>query len=253
MKNKKFTYYNEFEPYAAQWLRNLISKGHLPEGIVDDRDLRSVDKSDLKEFSHCHFFAGIGGWALAVKLANWPIELELWTGSAPCQPFSTNGKKKGMNDDRDLWPNFFELIEQSKPRNVMGEQVAAAIGKNWLDRTFDDLEGINYSCGAVIVPACSVNSPQRRDRLWFVATSDTFDGMHETERSWGNVRHLENGNWQTYERIKTSDGRHFRNKPELSYVAHGLPARVGRLRAYGNAIVPQVAKEILISVLECRP
>ena len=62
-------YYNEFDPYAAQWLRNLIAAGLIPAGEVDERSIVDVAPSDLAGFVQCHFFAGIGGWALAARLA----------------------------------------------------------------------------------------------------------------------------------------------------------------------------------------
>ena len=170
------TYYNEYEPYAAEWLRNLIKKGLIPNGEVDTRSIINVSPDDLRGFTQCHFFAGLGGWAYAGRLAGWPDDRPLWTGSAPCQPFSTAGQQKGTADERHLWPVFFGLIRACRPPVVMGEQVAAAVGKDWLDGVSSDLEGIGYACGAVVVPACAVNAPHRRDRLWFVAHS-TSEGL----------------------------------------------------------------------------
>src|SRR5690606_7038920 len=164
-------YYNEFDPYAAQWLRNLIDAGLIPKGDVDERSIVDVQPSDLAGYRQCHFFAGIGGWALAARLAGWPDDRELWTGSPPCQPFSVAGKRRGQDDERHLWPHLFRLASARRPAVLMGEQVAAAVGKNWLDGVFADLEGIGYACGAVVVPACAVDAPHRRDRLWFVARS----------------------------------------------------------------------------------
>jgi DNA (cytosine-5)-methyltransferase 1 len=152
-------YYNEMEPYAAQWLRNLIDKGLIAKGEVDERSILDVAPADLRGFTQCHFFAGIGGWSLAARLAGWPDERPLWTGSAPCQPFSTAGQQKGTADERHLWPVFFNRIRACRPFVVMGEQVAAAVGKDWLDGVCADLEGIGYACGAVVVPACAVNAP----------------------------------------------------------------------------------------------
>ena len=161
-------YYNEIEPYAAQWLRNLIKAGHIADGEVDTRSIIDVHPFDLQGFDQCHFFAGIGGWSHALRLAGWPDSRPVWTGSCPCQPFSAAGKGAGTDDPRHLWPHFHRLISAVRPPVVMGEQVAAAVGKSWLDGVSSDLEGIGYACGAVVVPACAVDAPHRRDRLWFV-------------------------------------------------------------------------------------
>ena len=88
-------YYNEFDPYAAQWLRNLIDAGHIPKGEVDSRSIKDVSASDLTGFVQCHFFAGLGGWSHALRLAGWPEDRPVWTGSCPCQPFSAAGAGGG--------------------------------------------------------------------------------------------------------------------------------------------------------------
>ena len=162
-------YYNENEPYAAQWLRNLIDAGLIAHGNVDSRDIRDVRPSDLIGYRQCHFFAGIGGWSYAARLAGWPDDRELWTGSCPCQPFSNAGKQAGFADERHLWPEFWRLIQACQPSVVMGEQVAGKLGLGWLDRVFDDLENGNYASGATVIPACAVNAPHRRERLWWLA------------------------------------------------------------------------------------
>ncbi len=124
-------YYNEIDPYAAQWLRNLIEAGHIAPGVVDERSIVDVKADDLAGFRQCHFFAGIGVWSYALRLAGWPDDREVWTGSCPCQPFSAAGKQSGMSDERHLWPAWFRLIRECKPAVVFGEQVASAgvIGK----------------------------------------------------------------------------------------------------------------------------
>ena len=325
-------YYNEMEPYAAQWLRNLIDKGLIAKGEVDERSILDVAPADLRGFTQCHFFAGIGGWSLAARFAGWPDERPLWTGSAPCQPFSVAGQQKGTADERHLWPVFFGLIRACRPPVVMGEQVAAAVGKDWLDGVSTDLEGIGYACGAVVVPACAVDAPHRRDRLWFVADAngsrpreergddgemrrvqeaqrepehgalvsgrggredgdvadadigarreryepDLFGGREndpeqarmgggdfdvadaDESGSQGRIVLRECGDersaWSDgVEWAIGADGKARRVKSSVRLLAHGVPARVGRLRAYGNAIVPQVAAEVIGAYLDAAP
>ena len=133
-------YYNEIDAYPAQWLRNLIAAGHLPAGIVDQRSIVDVSAADLVGYRQAHFFAGIGGWPLALRLAGWPDEREVWTGSCPCQPFSVAGQGRMAADARHLWPEFARLIAERRPATVFGEQVASADGRAWLAAVRADLE-----------------------------------------------------------------------------------------------------------------
>lgn len=160
-------YYNEFDPFAAAWLRELIKSGFIPEGDVDERSIVDVSPDDLKGYTQCHFFAGIGGWAFAARLAGIPDDFPLWTGSCPCQSFSTAGQKKGFDDERHLWPTFFKLIEARKPPIVAGEQVEAAIRFGWLDLVAGDLQRCGYAVGAAVLPAASIGAPHIRKRLYW--------------------------------------------------------------------------------------
>jgi DNA (cytosine-5)-methyltransferase 1 len=164
--------YNEFDPYAAQWLRNLISAGELPAGVVDERSIADLQPDDVAGWRQCHFFAGIGGWPLALRLAGWPEDLPIWTGSCPCQPFSNAGQGAGVNDPRHLWPDFFRLIRAARPPVVMGEQVAGSAGYGWLDGVRADLAGEGYASRGVDIPACAVDAPHIRSRLYWVAVAD---------------------------------------------------------------------------------
>lgn len=162
-------YYNEIDPFAAAWLRELIDAGLIAPGIVDERSIEDVTPNDLKLFTQCHFFAGIGGWSHALRLAGWPDDRPAWTGSAPCQPFSVAGKGDGFADDRHLWPAFYWLIQQCRPAIVFGEQIASKDGIEWWDVVATDLENATYACTAFDIPAAGVGAFHRRQRLYWVA------------------------------------------------------------------------------------
>ena len=380
-------YYNEIEPYAAQWLRNLIKAGHIANGEVDTRSIVDVSPDDLRGFTQCHFFAGIGGWSHALRLAGWPDDRLVWTGSCPCQPFSVAGKGAGIDDARHLWPHFHRLISACRPPVVMGEQVAGAAGYGWLDGVRADLEREGYASRGVDIPACAVDAPHIRQRLYWVAMADSLlvgrqgsgalgepsnpaqsrdreasdafhvgsradggsdmadadnerrDGInallrqseagwverqdieaagdgashmadpHNTERRQdgagrnddhrdqagrnqdasdagacdkgdvanapvsgrrqgvadaGGVREGDSSQgpsgrpaqhdsasfWSDHIWLTGADGKSRRSKPGLPLLAHGVSNRVGRLRAYGNAIVPQVAAEVIRAFME---
>lgn len=162
-------YYNEIDPYAAQWLRNLIKAGLIAPGYVDERSIIDVKAEDLTEFTQCHFFAGIGVWSLALRNAGWEDDRPVWTGSCPCQPFSVAGNQLGQLDERHLAPVWINLIKERKPSILFGEQVAGAISKNWLDDLFNELEAESYACGAAVLPACCVGAPHIRQRITFGA------------------------------------------------------------------------------------
>lgn len=164
-------YYNEIDPYAAQWLRNLIAAGHIAPGVVDERSIEDVTPDDLRPYTQCHFFAGVGVWSFALRRAGWPDDLPVWTGSCPCQPFSAAGKSAGFDDERHLWPAFHWLIEQCKPPVVFGEQVASKDAEPWIDLVSTDLEGLGFTFGAIAFPSAGVGAPHIRDRAYWVADS----------------------------------------------------------------------------------
>ena len=165
-------YYNEHDAFNVQWLKHLMAAGQIASGEIDGRDIQQVRVEDLRGFTQCHFFAGIGVWSYALRCAGWEDSREIWTGSCPCQPFSVSGKRAGASDERHLWPEFFRLIRESRPVTIFGEQVASDDGLAWLDLVSSDMEGQAYTVGAVDTPVCGFGAPHRRQRLYWVADSE---------------------------------------------------------------------------------
>ena len=333
-------YYNEIDPKAAAWLRELIKQGHIAQGDVDETDIRDLDPARLGGYTQCHFFAGIGGWSLALRLAGWPDDRPVWTGSCPCQPFSAAGARAGLADERHLWPHWHHLISQCQPSVVFGEQVASKDGLGWLDLVSADLEATGYAFAAEDICAAGVGAPHIRQRLWFVGLADAdreagsgrgiqrpgqgngesvgaarkrseglrtdgrlADAKHHDGRTdqqgrgpqgraadgrssslgrladasadgpQGRLRGRQDqkreavnrsagcdsadrrpsptdGHWRDADWLFCRDGKWRPVEPGTFPLAHGLPARVGRLRGYGNAIVPQVAAAWIEAVME---
>jgi DNA (cytosine-5)-methyltransferase 1 len=272
-------YYNEIDPYAAQWLRNLIAAGHIASGDVDERSITEVHPDDLRGYTQCHFFAGIGGWSYALRLAGWADDRPVWTGSCPCQPFSAAGKQRGSEDERHLWPAFFRLIRECRPSSVFGEQVAGAAGLAWIDHVCADLEGAGYAAAAAALPACSVGAHHRRERLFWVANSERAEekrqqqhGMEvlseqETEgsgcsgilgnsdnaglaRRWqdkngkngqqGGRTTIATGSWGDLEWLPCTDGKARPTQPGLFPLAHGLQSCLVRCRDIEAAAIQEV-------------
>lgn len=172
-------YYSEIDPYCCAWLRNLIAEGLIAPGDVDERDIREVQPSDLKGYTQCHWFAGIGIWSYALRLGGWADDRPCWTGSCPCQGFSVAGKQKGFEDERHLWPEWFRLICECRPRVLFGEQVASPLALSWLDLVGSDLENQGYEFAACDLPASAAGAPHIRSRLWWVANrlGSNADGL----------------------------------------------------------------------------
>jgi DNA (cytosine-5)-methyltransferase 1 len=359
--------YNDFDKHACAWLLELISAGHLPEGTVDERSIADIRADEIRDARQFHTFAGIGGWPLALRLAGWPESVPVWTGSCPCQPFSAAGKRKGQDDERDLWPDFFRLIRDCRPGVVFGEQVAssdvigtqleadfiaaiqsvdfgkanrladriaerernadlASLPPRWLDRICADLASAGYAIRAGVMGAHSVGAPHIRQRLYWVAYPNgsewrpDFDangvgqgrtaatpgigreagGLADAHGRHGGDRGIQRGGehgqqpedggfvvgmgdpddqgpqghgrpfnlndpagrdgeerhnpasgfWSNYDIINCRDGKARRVESGSFPLANGIPGRVGLLRGYGNAIVPQVAAKFITAFMQ---
>lgn len=197
-------YYNEWDKKTAAWLRELIKQGLISDGIVDERSICDVQPEDLRGFTQCHFFAGIGGWSYALRLAGWPDDRPVWTASLPCQPFSAAGKQQGAGDDRHLWPHFFGIVRECLPYTMFGEQVAKAIGFDWLDGVSADLEEEAYSVGACVLGAHSAGAPHQRQRLYWVAKSEGERFPIRHPQLHGDSRETESHGSETYVRLADS-------------------------------------------------
>ena len=301
-------YYNEHDPFAAAWLRALIAENLIAPGEVDERDIQQVSYEDVKHFTQVHLFAGIGGWSVRLRLADWPDHRPVWTGSCPCQPFSCSGEQKGEADERHLWPEMHRLLDLGRPSECFGEQVASKLGREWLAGVRTDLEALGYEVGAADLCAAGVGAPHIRQRLFWGARRvpnsvacgrDSWSGVAAGEISErigrlkpfrygetggllhsvgarleghsgdvadrhqsGRIGTIEDRSvapagrdrpWDAYELIDFSDGKTRRIEPGTFPLADGISNRVGLLRGYGNAIVPQVAEEFVKAFMECMP
>jgi DNA (cytosine-5)-methyltransferase 1 len=295
--------YNDNDAFVAAWLRNLIEAGELPWGAVVERSIAAVSVHELRPTSH--FFAGVGGWPLALQMAGWPDDVPVWTGSAPCQPFSVAGRRKGTDDERHLWPAWRELIAAGKPPIVFGEQVASPDGRAWLHDVRADLEALGYEVGAADLCAAGVGAPHIRQRLYWVAIADSKrreglrlhlrqraarqtvpevrrrgeacwmgnTGGARSRRDAGAISRTQaespaqrfaarrvldelvspgavGGAWSDAVWWHCRDGKARPAQSGAFPLADGVPSRVGRLRAYGNAIVPEVAATFVQAVME---
>ena len=294
-------YYNEFDPFAVKWLRELIKQGHIADGIVDDRSILDVEAKDLEGFTQHHFFAGIGGWSAALRLAGWADNRQICTASLPCQPFSVAGQNLGKNDERHLLPHFMQLVRQyGKFDTIMGEQVEGSIRHGWVDDLQTNMAAEEYTTGAVVLGAHSVSAPHKRQRLYWicerlenslgerrcgwdvrcdesnqrgfeskdeatrpcntscVSMADSCSCRCKGQRTLGRPLHTEKGgerqdnrtiyvDWLDSRIVKCRDGKYrpIPTQPEIFPLANGVSNRVGTLRGAGNAIVPQVAAEVI--------
>jgi DNA (cytosine-5)-methyltransferase 1 len=255
-------YYNENNPYAAQWLRNLIAHGLIAPGDVDDRSIVEVRADDLRGYRQVHLFGGIGGWSYALRLAGWADDRECWTGSCPCAPWSTAGKHGGHDDERHLWPVFFRLVAQRRPPIVFGEQVARKAGREWLCGVRSDLASVGYAIGTADLAAAGVGARHIRQRIFFVAVDDAHGDQlsrHDVGQIKTRATHQGAGNRRQAhrQRIPEDSGdpslraRIFVD-PDPRTVPHtdGISRGAGRVCAYGNSIVPEIAAEFVRAFCE---
>ena len=247
-------YYNEVDPYAAQWLRNLITAGEIAPGDVDERDIRDIRPDELTDYSQCHFFAGIGVWSHALRRAGWSDERPIWTGSCPCQPFSIGGAGEGFADERHLWPHFHWLIEQCRPSVVVGEQVASKDGLGWIDLVSADMEGTGYAFGASDLCAAGFGAAHIRQRLYWLGADTRNLGMQGQSATEGIGEGGQRGpncalDMQQVLRSPFTPGRDW-PQPLIRKGIDAFAEWVGQIRAYGNALDAETATQFCAAVIE---
>lgn len=201
--------YTDIGEFQCAYIRALADAGHLPEGDILEADINDIGEKygELGEYDQAHFFCGLGGWPLALRIAGMGSAGSVWTASLPCPSFSCAGKQRGFDDPRGkLLEPFLELVAGGMPRRIYGEQVWSKdtvgnasgreakrkasdppVGKVvrdygyvWLDRVFDGLEKLGYACGAAVLPACCCGAPHRRYRIFWGAALD--DSIGEDQR-----------------------------------------------------------------------
>ena len=211
--------------------------------------------------------------------------VDIITGGYPCQPFSQAGKRRGAEDDRHLWPEMYRLVVAFRPTWVFAENVAGHISLG-LDEVLSDLEAEGYACRPLVIPACALDAPHRRDRLWLLAHAPrneqgrqgaknpsgrrTRTAPREEQKFRDDCGLIPNaveqqryrrGNWFSWwrwepqEALQNVRGRRRQKawlsipKPLLGRVAYGVPDRVDRLKSLGNAVVPQIPEIIGRAIL----
>ena len=226
-------YYNENDPKAAAWLRELIKEGLIAPGDVDERSILDVRPHELTPYTQHHFFAGIGGWSYALRLAGVPDHFPVWTGSCPCQPFADCGKGLGFSDPRHLWPVWSNLIRERHPSIVIGEQVASPAALMWLDLVFSDLEEQKYACAAADLPAAGVGSPQGRPRIYFLASSMAERPVFNWQYTPGSERVRDQGS--VWPQGAGADGVQFSGEAPLWRLPDADNARLERPERHGQS------------------
>jgi len=207
------------------------------------------------------------------------LPIDIITGGYPCQPFSVAGRKKGEDDPRHLWPEYFRLVKECRPTWVIGENVSGHI-KLGLDTVISDLESEDYAVRPFSISASSIGANHQRERVWIVANSrrprgpwselreenenetrkenaNQFERSSSTPSSSANTNGKGSQRYgseyelrESQEERETSWSRWWESEPDVGRVAYGIPKRVDRLKSLGNSLVPQIPYYIGKTILE---
>jgi DNA (cytosine-5)-methyltransferase 1 len=234
------------------------------------------------ELSSPVLFCDIEPWSRKILAKHWPDvpiaedvkelagdpdrnvpDCDILTAGYPCQPFSLAGKRGGSEDDRHIWPHILQIVASKRPAWCVFENVYGHLTLG-LDQVLSDLEVEGYATRPFIVPACGVDAPHKRDRIWIIAKNmgDTSRSRQQRYNGRGSGKEPENGcqdvadtddagrkeqRWPQPAQPKHQApqcGSGWLPEPAVGRVAHGIPRRVDRLKGLGNAIVPQIAMRI---------
>ena len=234
---------------AAEWagFTNLFNCEweEFPRKVLKHHFPNAEQYGDIKEFDATTYSGRI----------------DILSGGFPCQPFSVAGKRKGTEDERYLWKEMLRVIGECQPRWVVGENVRGIC--SWsnglvLEACYSDLENLGYSVQSFIIPACATNAPHRRDRVWIIANTDN-ERLQRSKKRRGCESCWKERDEQPSRRIRTE----WENFPTVTPVCggdDGLPKELDgitlpkwrreSIKAYGNAIVPQVALRIFEAIQE---
>lgn len=198
------------------------------------------------------------------------IAVDVIAGGFPCQDISVAGKGAGIEGERSgLWSEYRRLIGELRPRYVIVENVSALLNRG-LERVLRDLAALGYDAEWHCIPASAVGAPHRRDRVWIVAypgrergewrgserggqeaagarNRAARSGQHALDVADANSPRRREQWWGVTIREELASperGSWWRAEPNVGRVAHGVPARVDRLRSLGNAVVPQIPEII---------
>lgn len=271
------TFYGDIADLVADTERTGLYKPEKPGGSQEGKGERRLPQHERLDIAS----AGVRG-SLATNSQRHET-LTILTGGFPCQPFSHAGRRKGTADDRYQWPNMFEVIKNVKPDWVIAENVRGLVTWNdgmVLEQVCVDLESEGYEVQPFIIPACAVNAPHRRDRVWIIANcanprakglqkreispDDAADArrVRRKQRSseniqpeskkpeWQNSHYL---GWERDWRKVAAATCNARMDDGLSRKVDGVSYSFAKwrnesIKAYGNAIVPQVAMEIFRAI-----
>ena len=208
----------EIEPYCR-----AVLERHWPDTPIYD-DVRSLTGEQLRADG---------------------LVPDVIVGGYPCQPFSVAGKQRGAEDDRHLWPEVHRLITEIRPTWCIFENVAGHI-KLGLDEVLSDLEAEGYAARPFVIPACGVDAPHRRDRVWIVADTGSKRLQGRTKEQVYGVGELPEQSKRSGEDRPTL----WAIEPNVGRVAYGVSARSHRIKALGNAVIPQIPEVIGRIIME---